>query len=162
MQLHVARVLGPQVERVVVYVSGPYDGVKRVPGTARGTLDDQTSFRAKDRSAPEATSRLEDTSSDIELHSSADGAVTVPVRLEGDTIWATQAHMAQLYGMTQQNVSLHLQSAYRDGELDGATHKDFFQVRSEGTREVARSVQRELPTQAVPSLCSGVQTPLSA
>ncbi|MEQ6898539.1 RhuM family protein [Microbacterium sp. KR10-403] len=50
--------------------------------------------------------------------------------------------MAELFGTTQQNVSLHLQNAIDDGEIDqAATHKDFLLVRREGSRDVTRSIQ---------------------
>jgi len=78
----------------------------------------------------------------VELYSSPDGAVSLQVRFDGDTVWATQAQMAELFGTTQQNVSLHLQNAIDDGEIDqAATHKDFLLVRREGSRDVTRSIQ---------------------
>lgn len=49
--------------------------------------------------------------------------------------------MAQLFGTTRQNVNLHLQNTYEEGEIDReATRKDFLQVRREGSRNVQRSV----------------------
>jgi hypothetical protein len=61
--------------------------------------------------------------------------------LDGETVWATQSQMAELFGTTQQNVSLHLQNAIDEGELDyEATHKDFLSVRREGTRNVRRTL----------------------
>ena len=59
----------------------------------------------------------------------------------GETAWVTQAQMAELVGTTQHNVSPHLQNAYDGGEFDcEATWKDFFQVRRERSRDVARSI----------------------
>jgi hypothetical protein len=49
----------------------------------------------------------------------ADGVdVDLPIDFEADTVWATQSQMADLFGVTKQNVSLHLQNLFRDGELD--------------------------------------------
>ncbi|NOT01748.1 MAG: hypothetical protein HOP29_14090 [Phycisphaerales bacterium] len=62
-----------------------------------------------------------------------DGALNLQVRLDGRTVWLTQAGMAELYQTTPQNVTIHIKGVYDDGELDeGATCKDFLQVRPEG------------------------------
>lgn len=74
--------------------------------------------------------------------SSEDGQPKIEVRLEGETVWLTQQRRADLFQTTQQNISLHLQNIYAEGELQSAaTHKDFLSVRREG----ARSVQRRPP-----------------
>lgn len=63
------------------------------------------------------------------------------VRLEGETVWLTQNQIGELFQTTQQNVSLHIQNVYEEGELTQiATHKDFLLVRREGARNVQRSV----------------------
>ena len=36
----------------------------------------------------------------------------------GDTLWATQRQMAEMFDVTVQNVSLHLTRIFRDGELE--------------------------------------------
>ncbi len=70
-----------------------------------------------------------------------DGATNLQVRLDGRTVWLTQAGMAELFQTTPQNVSLHITKIYDDGELDErATCKEYLQVRSEGGRQVERSL----------------------
>jgi hypothetical protein len=46
-----------------------------------------------------------------------DGGSKLQVRLDGQTVWLTQAAMAELYQTTKQNVSLHLQNIFDDREL---------------------------------------------
>lgn len=71
-----------------------------------------------------------------------DGATRLQVRLDGQTVWLTQAAMAELFQTTPQNMTLHLQSIYDDGELDeNATCKEYLQVRQEGGRQVRRSLR---------------------
>lgn len=61
----------------------------------------------------------------------------IEVRLENETVWLTQQHMAELFQTTQQNISLHLQNIYEEGELQrAATHKESLSVRQEGNRQV--------------------------
>ena len=75
------------------------------------------------------------------VYQTADGKLKIDGRFEGETVWLTQQHMAELFQTTQQNVSLHLQNIYEEGELQrGATHKEFLSVRQEGARAVLRQV----------------------
>jgi hypothetical protein len=51
--------------------------------------------------------------------------VQVELQVEGDTFWATQSQVAEAFGVTRQNISLHLQNIYKEGELsESATCKD--------------------------------------
>lgn len=71
-----------------------------------------------------------------------DGGLNLQVRLDGQTVWLTQAAMAELYQTTPQNITLHLQSIYDEGELtEAATCKEYLQVRTEGNRQVRRSLK---------------------
>jgi hypothetical protein len=66
----------------------------------------------------------------------------IEVRYEDENLWLTQKMMAELFQVTSQNITLHLQSIYKEHELDeGATCKDFLQVQKEGSREVNRKVK---------------------
>ena len=42
------------------------------------------------------------------------------VRLDDETVWLTQAQMAQLFQTTKQNVSLHTNNIYKENELERA------------------------------------------
>lgn len=66
----------------------------------------------------------------------------VQVRLEGDTIWLSQAQMAELFGTSSDNISLHLKNIFSDQELqEQATTEDFSVVRQEGQRQVKRRLK---------------------
>lgn len=78
--------------------------------------------------------------SELLIYQTEDGRTRIQVRLEGETVWLTQADMSQLFQTTSQNITLHLKNIYQEGELDeSATCKDFLQVQSEGGRQVQRS-----------------------
>lgn len=65
----------------------------------------------------------------------------VQVRLEGETVWLTQAQMAELFGTSSDNISLHLKNIYKERELlEAATTEDFSVVRQEGKRQVRRQL----------------------
>jgi hypothetical protein len=69
-------------------------------------------------------------------------APAIDVRLDGDTVWLTQAQMGDLFQTTPQNITLHLKAIYAEGEQDeAATCKDYLQVRQEGGRQITRNLR---------------------
>ena len=71
-----------------------------------------------------------------------DGQTRIEVRVEVETVWLTQKQMAELFQTTKQNVSLHIQNIYEEGELtQTATVKEYLTVQTEGSRQVERSVE---------------------
>ena len=71
-----------------------------------------------------------------------EGAGPVEVRLEGETLWATQGQMAELFDTSTDNIGLHLKNLYAEAELDeAATTEDFSVVRQEGKRQVRRRLK---------------------
>tara|TARA_R110002096_G_scaffold281633_3_gene475736 strand:+ start:76 stop:1146 length:1071 start_codon:yes stop_codon:yes gene_type:complete len=73
------------------------------------------------------------------LYTSEDGQSRIQLRSGNDTVWLTQREMAELFNVSQDNISLHLKNVYEDGELDReATTEESSVVQTEGTREVSR------------------------
>jgi hypothetical protein len=57
------------------------------------------------------------------------GTQSIEVLYSNESIWATQEMIAVLYDTTKQNISLHLNNAYDDGEIiREATVKEFLTV----------------------------------
>ena len=54
----------------------------------------------------------------IVIYQTEDGQTQIDVRLENDTVWLTQAQMANLFEKDQSVVARHLNNAIRDGELE--------------------------------------------
>ncbi len=80
--------------------------------------------------------------SQLLVYQAEDGAIKIDVRFDDETVWLTQQLMAELFQTTKQNISLHLQHIYEEGELEPeATHKESLSVRSEGSREVSRNLE---------------------
>ncbi len=76
------------------------------------------------------------------LYQADDLTTRIEVRLDGGTVWLTQAQLAELFQTTPQNITLHLRAIYDEGELpEEATCKSYLQVRQEGRREVARTLR---------------------
>ena len=65
----------------------------------------------------------------------------IEVRVEDETVWLTQSQMAELFDATKQNISLHVNNVFKEGELEpGSTVKEYLTVQLEGKREVKRKV----------------------
>ena len=78
----------------------------------------------------------------IVIYQTPDGKTQIDVRLENETVWLTQAQMAELFEKTPQNITIHIGNAYREGELEReSTCKEYLQVQQEGKRKVSRRVK---------------------
>lgn len=78
----------------------------------------------------------------IVIYQTEDGQTQIDVRLENETVWLTQAQMAELFQTTKQNVSLHVNNVFKEGELEQAsTVKEYLTVQQEGKRSVSRQVK---------------------
>ncbi len=65
----------------------------------------------------------------------------IEVRLDGDTVWLSQQQLADLFQTSRTNVVEHIANIYAEDELSrAATCREFRQVRTEGNRQVARTL----------------------
>jgi hypothetical protein len=66
-----------------------------------------------------------------------DESVQLEVRVQDETVWLSQQQMAELFESTKQNISLHINNIYKEGELQrSATVKEYLTVQNEGGRQV--------------------------
>ncbi|MBQ0755229.1 MAG: virulence RhuM family protein [Gammaproteobacteria bacterium] len=79
----------------------------------------------------------------IQLYTSQDGQVTLEVTQDAETLWLSQAQIAELFGVKPQNITMHLKNVFEEGELEeAATCKESLQVQQEGARQVKRQRKR--------------------
>lgn len=57
-------------------------------------------------------------SEELVLFKSADENIVLNVAIDKDTVWLTQAQMVTLFSTSKQNVSLHINNCFREGELE--------------------------------------------
>lgn len=82
---------------------------------------------------------IEPSKGEILVYQANDGMVKLDVRLQDETVWLTQANLAELFQVKPQNITMHLKNIYAEGELlDEGTCKEFLQVQKEGGRQVER------------------------
>lgn len=76
------------------------------------------------------------------MYQTDDGRTQIEVKMEEETVWLTQAHMAELFQTTPQNITMHVKNIYEEAELDeNSTCKESLHVRQEGNRTVKRQTK---------------------
>ena len=65
----------------------------------------------------------------------------VQVSPEEETVWLTQKQMSMLFGVSSDNISLHVKNILKSHELDSSTTKESSVVQKEGKRTVTRTVK---------------------
>ena len=79
--------------------------------------------------------------SEILLYQSPDNRTRIDVRLDGETVWLSQAQMAELFQTTKQNISQHVKKVFEEKELEPcSTVKQYLTVQAEGGRDVQRAI----------------------
>ena len=77
----------------------------------------------------------------IVIYRTADGQTSIDVKLEHDTVWLSQAQMAELFQTDRTSILRHIKNIYKTGELEEKPTCAFFaQVRTEGKRTVTREI----------------------
>lgn len=78
---------------------------------------------------------------EIIIYQSSDGQTELDVRLEGDSVWLSQAQLSSLFNSDRTSVGRHIRNIYKSGELEeNATCAFFAQVQQEGKRTVKRTI----------------------
>ncbi len=78
---------------------------------------------------------------EILIYEDKDGITKVNVTFTDEDIWLTQNQLAEIYKTTQQNISQHIASIYKDNELPiDSTNKKLLLVQNEGGRSVKRNI----------------------
>ena len=77
---------------------------------------------------------------EIILYQPDDKSTQFEVRIDEETVWLTQAQMVELFSSTKQNISLHINNIFKEGELiPVSTVKEYLTVQLEGLRRVQLS-----------------------
>lgn len=78
----------------------------------------------------------------IEIYQSEDGQTQIALKLEQDTLWLSQAQLAELFSKDVRTINEHIKNIFKSGELDrDTTIRKFRIVRKEGSREVKRQIE---------------------
>ncbi len=64
----------------------------------------------------------------ITVYQTPDGKINIEVLYANENIWLSQKRMAELFGCSADNISLHLKNIYKDKELDESSTAEVFSV----------------------------------
>ncbi|KAK3605062.1 hypothetical protein CHS0354_000728 [Potamilus streckersoni] len=136
-------------------VFNPYSGVK----TSILFFDNEVSKRTKDflfvkiqndgfdlgaqrRPIDKNDLPLANTDKSLVLYQSSKGSIEFKGDFSNDTFWATQAQIAEVFGVERSVITKHIKSIYEDNEVDkNSTCAFFAQVQKEGNRLVERQIE---------------------
>lgn len=78
----------------------------------------------------------------VQIFMTADGQAQLQVALEQETVWLSQAQMAELFDKDVRTINEHIGNVYSEAELEReATIRKFRIVRQEGNRQVNREIE---------------------
>lgn len=81
------------------------------------------------------------TNNEIVIYKLDEVTTKLEVKLEDETVWLTQTQMVELFNSSKQNISLHINNIFKEGELNKkSTVKEYLTVQIEGNREIKRKV----------------------
>jgi hypothetical protein len=71
--------------------------------------------------------------SELIIYQAEDGRTKIDVRIEDETVWLTQIQMSELFQTTKQNISLHINNAFKEGEIDpNSVVKEYLTTAADG------------------------------
>ena len=73
----------------------------------------------------------------VVLFQAADGLVSLDVRLEADSIWLSQAQMAELFGRERSVITRHVGNVFREEELPEPSNVHFLHIASADGSQLA-------------------------
>ena len=78
-----------------------------------------------------------------ELIQFIDGGLVIDVDVspEQETVWLSQRQMSELFGVSTDNIGLHIQNILRSKELDSSTTEESSVVQNEGGRKIRRTIK---------------------
>ncbi len=74
-------------------------------------------------------SNKQKTTKEVVIYQSKSGAIELKGDFTHETVWATQAQIAKVFGVTPQNITMHIKNVYKEKELlEKATCKKSLQA----------------------------------
>jgi hypothetical protein len=62
------------------------------------------------------------------LFTSQDGSVSIPATVERESVWLSQAQMADLFGKERSVITKHIRNAFSEGEIEEKSNVHFLRI----------------------------------
>jgi hypothetical protein len=66
--------------------------------------------------------------SEIIIYQTGDGRIKIDVRIEGETVWLSQAQMAELFGRNISVISRHIKNIFNENEIAPESNLQILQI----------------------------------
>lgn len=97
----------------------------------------------------------------IVIYRTADGETSIDVKLENDTVWLTQAQMAELFQKDQSVIARHIRNVFKEGELEEMSNMQILHNTFPNTSLLGFIVLMSLSQSAIVSSLSVVRNSVS-
>ena len=78
---------------------------------------------------------MSDPTNQIIIYESSAGKPNIEVRVEGETVWLSQAQLAELFNTSRPNITMHIKNIFDEGELsENSVCKDFLHTANDAKR----------------------------
>ena len=92
-----------------------------------------------------------------------DETIRLEVRVEDETVWLTQAQMAELFQTTRNNITLHIGNIFKEGELeDSAVRKESLLTAADGKKHKTKFYNLDVIISVGSSEHDKIKTPFVA
>ena len=82
--------------------------------------------------------------SQLLIYQTPDGQIKIDVHLENETVWLTQAHIAELFDKSRSTITEHINNVFKEGELDEAmVCRNFRHTTQHGALEYSKYKEKE-------------------
>ena len=76
-----------------------------------------------------------DNKTEMLIYQTEDGLTKIDVKMENETVWLSQANMTELFQTSKQNISLHVNNIFKEGELnERSVVKEYLTTASDGKK----------------------------
>ncbi|MDO4840312.1 MAG: virulence RhuM family protein [Desulfovibrionaceae bacterium] len=120
------------------------DRSRMISDVAAGQMDVWRELSEENRGAAmteDTISATEKSQGEIVIYQADGGDTKIDVRFVDETVWLTQAQMAELFQSSRTNIVEHIRHIYAEDELnEDSTCRKFRQTRIEGSRQVTREM----------------------
>ena len=87
----------------------------------------------------------EEPQGEIIIYEGVNGAPCIDVRVENETVWLTQAQLAELFNTSRPNITMHIKNIFDEGELsEVSVCKDFLHTATDGKKYTTKSYNLDL------------------
>jgi len=97
--------------------------------------------------------------SELVIYQTDDGKTRIDVRLENETVWLTQAQMAELFQRDQSVISKHIKNAILEGEVDEKSNMQKLHIASSDKPVVFYNLDVIIAISAARQSCPAARLP---